>query len=72
MKATFQMENLGCASCAAKMEQKISQLSGVSGCSVNFMTEKLVIEGDEGQMPRIVEEARRIVRRIEPKAGIKA
>ena len=70
MKATFQMENLGCASCAAKMERQIARVTGVQSCTVNFMTSKLVLEAEEGQLPLILQEAGRIVQRIEPQASL--
>ena len=35
-KAVYILENLGCANCAAKMEQKIQELPGVSAASITF------------------------------------
>lgn len=72
MTKTVRLENLGCASCAAKMERKIAKLEGVSGCTVNFMTAKMTIEGDEARMPAILKEAGSIVRKIEPKTVLRA
>lgn len=66
MKKKFILQGLGCANCASKMEDAIRKLTGVKEVSVNFMTQKLIIEADEGSMTRIVEEAEKIVRRIEP------
>ena len=70
-KRTYALQNLGCAACAAKMEKKIGALDGVQTCTVNFLTSKLIIEGEEAQLPQIAQEANRIVRRIEPKASVK-
>jgi copper chaperone CopZ len=66
MKKKFTLKGLGCANCASKMEDAIRKLAGVKEVSVNFMTQKLVIEADEDKMTEIVEEAEKIVRRIEP------
>lgn len=66
MKKTYRMKDLDCANCAAKMERAIGKLDGVSAVSVNFMTQKLTLEADEERFEAIVEEARRICRRIEP------
>ncbi len=71
IKKTYALQNLGCAACAAKMEKKIGALDGVQACTVNFMTSRLIIEGEEAQLPRIAQAAGRIVRRIEPQASVK-
>ena len=71
MKKSFRLEGLECANCAAKIEAAINKLDGVKEASVNFMTTKLVIEGDDDKMPEIIEEAKKIVRKIEPDTVMK-
>jgi len=66
MKKVFKLKNLGCANCASKMEERIGKLDGVSSSTVNFMTTKLTIEGDEEKMDSIIEAARAIIRKLEP------
>jgi len=66
MKKTFRLDGLGCANCAAKMQDKISKVDGVRSASVNFIAAKLVIEGDDGKMDGIIDAARAIIKRIEP------
>lgn len=66
MKRVYRLQGLGCAACAAKMEDAIAKLDGVKEVSVNFITTKLSIDGDEEKMPAIVEAAEKIVRKIEP------
>lgn len=66
MKKRFVLEGLGCASCASKMETAINKISGVKEATVNFMTQKLIIDADEDKMPVIVEESEKIIRKIEP------
>lgn len=66
MKKSFRLKGLDCANCAAKMEESISKLDGVTSATVNFMTTKLVIEGDDGKMTGIIESARAIVKKLEP------
>lgn len=39
----YSMENLGCAHCAAKMEEKISSLPGISEATITFATKQLRI-----------------------------
>ena len=71
MKKKFTLEGLGCANCAAKMETAINKLDGVKEITVNFMTQKLIIEADEDKMPAIITEAERIVKGIEPDTRMK-
>jgi len=71
MKKTFRLEGLGCANCASKMERAINELDGVQNATVNFMTTKMVIEGEDEKMPVIVEAAEKIVKKIEPDVVIK-
>lgn len=65
MKKTFRLEGLECANCAAIMEKAINELDGVKEATVNFMTTKLVIEGEDEKMPAIIEAAEKIVKKIE-------
>ncbi|MGX7145172.1 cation transporter [Facklamia languida] len=71
MKKKFILEGLDCANCAAKMEQAISELDGVNKATVNFMTTKMVIDGEEEKMPAILAEAEKIVKKIEPDTRMK-
>ena len=66
MKKKFILKGLDCADCAAKMERAINKLDGVKEATVNFMTQKLVIEGEDEKMSTIVQEAEKIVKKIEP------
>ncbi|QTJ54811.1 cation transporter [Dolosigranulum pigrum] len=71
MKKRFKLEGLECANCAAKMERAINELDGVKEATVNFMTQKLVIEGEDEKMPTIIAEAEKIVKKIEPDTTMK-
>ena len=39
MKKTYRIEDLDCAHCAAKIEDAISRLDGVTSVRVNFLTQ---------------------------------
>ncbi|WP_311432024.1 heavy-metal-associated domain-containing protein [Facklamia hominis] len=71
MKKKFILDGLDCANCAAKMEQAINELDGVRKATVNFMTTKMVIDGEEEKMPTIIAEAERIVKKFEPDTRMK-
>ena len=66
MKKIFPMEDIGCANCAAKMEEAIGKLKGVESANVNFFTQKLTISAEEHLFDTILAQAKKIVRKIEP------
>ena len=43
MRKTFELENLECANCAAKMERDISAFHEVKKCTITFMTSRMSI-----------------------------
>jgi copper chaperone CopZ len=71
MKKTFRLEGLDCANCAAKIEDRINKLEGVKEATLNFMTTKLVIDGDEDRMEEIIEAAKAIIKKLEPDVAVK-
>lgn len=66
MKKTFELEELDCAHCAAKMEEGIAKLEGVIAVSVNFLTQKLTLEADDAVFEKVLKQAVKICRKIEP------
>jgi cation transport ATPase len=47
MKKTYKIE-VDCANCANLMEDAAKKTEGVKDCVVNFMTQKMIVEFDEG------------------------
>ncbi|UZQ48881.1 heavy metal translocating P-type ATPase [Clostridium kluyveri] len=71
-KKEFILEGLGCANCAAKMEDKIKQLNGVSNVSINFMNKTLSMEIDNSANAMdIVDDVKNIVKSIESHVIVK-
>lgn len=66
MKRTFILEDLDCAHCAGKIEEGVSNMDGVTKCSVNFLTRKMVIEADDAKMDGIVKDAKKLIKKTEP------
>ena len=66
MKKAFKLRDLDCANCAAKMEAAIQKISGVKSASVNFMAQKLTLEAADADYERVLAEAEKAVRRVEP------
>ena len=70
MKKTYKMIDLDCANCAAKMEEAIKKIDGVTTSTVSFMTQKMTIEGDDARFDQIVKEAVKVCRKVEPDCEI--
>ena len=66
MKKRYNLRDLDCANCAAKMENAIRRIDGVRDASVSFLTQKLTLEADEGRFDAILREAVAVCRKIEP------
>ena len=43
----YMLENLGCAHCAAKMEEKIGQIAGVEQATITFATKQLRVTAED-------------------------
>ena len=56
MKKTYQIE-VDCANCANLMEQATKKTDGVADATVNFMTQKMIVEFREGADPKTVMKA---------------
>lgn len=66
MKKVYRLEDLDCAHCAAKMEDAIAKLPGVTKVQISFLTQKLTLETECDDQKAIVEEAKKICKKIEP------
>ena len=66
MKKKFNLEDLDCANCAAKMEEAIKEIPGVINASVNFLAQKMMIEAPDDGFDDIVKKAVECVARVEP------
>lgn len=65
------LKGLGCANCAAKIENEVKKLDDVKEANLNFVNKTLLIDAVEGKNDEAAEEARKIVKRIEPDVGFK-
>jgi len=72
MKKTYILEDLDCANCAAKLERAISGLDGVTGCTVSFFTQKLILEAPDDRFDDIYKQAKKTIRRLEPDVTVRA
>lgn len=70
MKKSFKLIDLDCANCAAKMEEAIKKIDGVTNASVSFMSQKMTIEADDARFDDIVKEAVKVCKKVEPDCEI--
>ncbi len=66
MRKTFILEDLDCAHCAAKIEEAVGKLDGVSKSTVTLLTQKLVIEVNDDKAETIQKDIEKIVKKYEP------
>mgnify|MGYP000134752926 CR=1 FL=1 len=69
MKKSFQLENLDCANCAAKMEKSINRLENVNSAKISFMSSKLILDADD--MTTALKSSQEVISKIERKCKIK-
>ncbi|MBQ4515124.1 MAG: heavy-metal-associated domain-containing protein [Anaerolineaceae bacterium] len=66
MKKVFKLKDLDCANCAAKMENNIKKIPGVTNASVNFMMQKMTIESDVEDFDALMKEVVKVISKVEP------
>ena len=70
MKKRFKLMELDCANCAAKMENAIKKIDGVTDATVSFMTQTMTIEADDARFDDIVKQAVKVCKKVEPDCEI--
>ena len=66
MKKRYKLENLCCANCAAKIEDGIRKIPGVKDATIAFMAQKLTIDADDERFDKIMLEAAKVAKKVEP------
>ena len=66
MKKKYNLTDLDCANCAAKMEDAIKKIDGVNNATVSFMAQKLTIDADDSRFDSIMKEVVNVFRKVEP------
>lgn len=70
MKKTYKIE-VDCANCANLMETAANKTEGVEKATVNFMTQKMIVEFAEGQEPKaVMENVLAACKKVEPDCEI--
>ena len=66
MKKVFKLVDLDCANCAAKMEDAIRKLDGVTSASVSFIMQKMTIEEADDRFEQILKDVLKTIKKVEP------
>ena len=70
MKKTYQIE-VDCANCANLMEEAAKKTEGVQDAVVNFMTQKMIVEFEDGQDPKaVMQNVLKACKKVEPDCEI--
>lgn len=70
MKKVFKLDEVDCAVCAQNMENGIKKLAGVENAVVSYVTQKLLLECDEAEIDRILDEAQKVIKKVDPRCKI--
>ena len=65
MKKVYKIE-IDCANCAAKVEEAIKKLDGVNDASLNFMTQKMILDIDETREEEVLKRVYKTAKKVEP------
>lgn len=70
MKKTYKIE-VDCANCANLMEDAARKTAGVQNATVNFMTQKMIVEFNEGQeTDKVMHDVLKACKKVEPDCEI--
>ena len=70
MKKTYKIE-VDCANCANLMENAARKTDGVSAATVNFMTQKMIVEFEVGKEPgTVMKDVLKASKKVEPDCEI--
>ncbi len=66
MKKVFELEDLDCANCAAKMEAAVRKLDGVQSVTISFMAQKMTLEAEDANFDKVLKQVKKCIKRVEP------
>ena len=70
MKKTYKIE-VDCANCANLMEDAAKKTAGVANATVNFMTQKMIVEFEDGKEPKaVMNDVLKACKKVEPDCEI--
>ena len=71
MKVILKLENLTCANCASKIEDRAIKIHSVRSSKLDFASQKLYLEYEKNNVNELVTSVKKIVKQLEPKVKVK-
>ena len=71
MKKTVKLIDLDCPNCAAKIENAVKKIDGVTDASVSFMGQKMILETNDESFEDILAQVKKLVKKIEPEVTVR-
>ena len=65
MKKVCKIE-VDCAVCANKIQDAVAKVEGVNSVSVNFMTQKMIIDIEDSHFDDVFAKAVKVAKKVEP------
>ena len=65
MKKVYKIE-VDCAVCANKIQDAVSKVEGVKSVTVNFLTQKMILDIEDTQYDEVYEKVIKTAKRVEP------
>ena len=65
MRKVFEMEDLDCANCAARMEEAIRKIDGVTYVNISFIAQRMTLEADDAVFDAIAQKAAKAGARVD-------
>ena len=66
MIKVFNLKNLDCPNCAAKMECAVNKINAVNHATVNYLSQKMMIDADDAQFDNVMKQVVKVCKKIEP------
>ena len=65
MKKVYKIE-VDCAVCASKVQDAVCKVSGVNSATVNFMTQKMVLDINDENYDEVYKQVVKAAKKVEP------
>lgn len=71
MRKTYELEELDCANCAAKMEAAVNKMPEITKCTITFMTSRMAITVPDGtDLDALLPKIQKEISKVEPDTRI--
>ena len=64
MKKTYKIA-VDCANCANKMEEAVQKIDGVNKATVNFITQKFILDANDDVFDKVLDESIKTMKKVD-------